>query len=152
MPRYSVITFDCYGTLIDWESGIADAFIATAAADGVTLTRESVLRAYAETEHRVQAQAYRLYREILRDTAARGPRARLAARRRTRGFLADSLPSGNRFPTPTPRWNASAPSAASASCRISTMEFRAAMRKHFTSSLGAEISQLYKAFGNACQK
>jgi 2-haloacid dehalogenase len=99
MPRYNVITFDCYGTLIDWESGIADAFITTAANDGVTLTREAVLRAYADSEHRVQAQSYRPYREILRDTTVRVARVvgwPLVAERA--GFLADSLPSWQPFP------------------------------------------------------
>lgn len=98
MARYSVITFDCYGTLIDWESGIANAFIETAANDGVMLTREAVLRAYADTEHRVQAASYRPYREILRDTATRVARVLgwpLAAERA--GFLADSLPSWRPF-------------------------------------------------------
>jgi 2-haloacid dehalogenase/putative hydrolase of the HAD superfamily len=99
MPRYDVITFDCYGTLIDWESGIADAFLTTAAADGVALTREAVLRAYADNEHRVQAQNYRPYREILRDTAVRVAAAvgwPLTSERA--GFLADSLPSWQPFP------------------------------------------------------
>jgi 2-haloacid dehalogenase len=99
MPRYSVITFDCYGTLIDWESGIANAFITTAAADGVTLTREAVLRAYAATEHRVQAQAYRPYREVLRDTAVRvAAIAHWPLMTERAGFLADSLPAWQPFP------------------------------------------------------
>src|SRR5258708_2951825 len=99
MPRYQVITFDCYGTLIDWESGIANAFRTTAAAEGVTLTREAVLRAYADTEHRVQAASYRPYRDILRDTAVRVAAVAgwpLMAERA--GFLADSLPSWQPFP------------------------------------------------------
>jgi 2-haloacid dehalogenase len=99
MPRYDVITFDCYGTLIDWESGIANAFINTAATDGVTLTREAVLRAYADTEHRVQEAGYRPYRDILRDTAVRVAAIvgwPLMAERA--GFLAGSLPSWQPFP------------------------------------------------------
>src|SRR5439155_663493 len=36
MRRYDVLTFDCYGTLIDWERGIGDAFEAAARADGVS--------------------------------------------------------------------------------------------------------------------
>ena len=99
MPRYDVITFDCYGTLIDWESGIANAFLTTAAADGVTLTREGVLRAYTETEHRVQAQSYRPYRDILRDTAVRVAAIvgwPIVSERAD--FLADSLPSWQPFP------------------------------------------------------
>jgi 2-haloacid dehalogenase/putative hydrolase of the HAD superfamily len=98
MPRYDVITFDCYGTLIDWESGIANAFIGTAATDGVTLTREAVLRAYADTEHRVQEAGYRPYRDILRDTAVRVAAIvgwPLMAERA--GFLAESLPSWQPF-------------------------------------------------------
>src|SRR3954451_16993981 len=98
MPRYAVITFDCYGTLIDWEFGIANAFINTAAADGVTLTREAVLRAYADTEHRVQAASYRPYREILRDTATRVARiVGWPLRAERADFLADSLPSWQPF-------------------------------------------------------
>src|SRR5438309_11952952 len=103
MPRYGVITFDCYGTLIDWESGIANAFLSTAAGDGVTLTREGVLRAYADTEHRVQAQNYRPYRDILRDTAVRVAAIvgwPLMAERAD--FLADSLPSWQPFPDTNP--------------------------------------------------
>jgi 2-haloalkanoic acid dehalogenase type II len=103
MPRYDVITFDCYGTLIDWESGIAGAFLRAAAADGVTLTRGDILRAYADVEHRVQAEGYRSYREILRDTATRVAKALgwpIASERA--GFLAESLPSWQPFPDTNP--------------------------------------------------
>src|SRR5438093_1437009 len=68
---YDVITFDCYGTLIDWESGIAAAFLEAARADGLALDRGEVLRAYAEMEPVVEAEAYRSYREILSETARR---------------------------------------------------------------------------------
>ncbi|HEV7427171.1 MAG TPA: HAD family hydrolase [Thermoanaerobaculia bacterium] len=99
MPRYDVITFDCYGTLIDWESGIANAFIRTAAMDGVTLTREAILRAYADTEHVVQTAGYQRYRDILRETALRVAAVvgwPLTPERAD--FLADSLPSWQPFP------------------------------------------------------
>jgi hypothetical protein len=32
-PRFDVITFDCYGTLIDWETGMQQAFAETFAAE-----------------------------------------------------------------------------------------------------------------------
>jgi len=32
---FDVITFDCYGTLVDWETGIAEAFLAAARREGV---------------------------------------------------------------------------------------------------------------------
>jgi 2-haloalkanoic acid dehalogenase type II len=94
MRRFDVLTFDCYGTLIDWERGIAEAFGAAARADGVTLERAAVLRAYHELEPGIQAERYRPYREVL-GLAARAVAERLgwslaAGRER---FLADSLPS-----------------------------------------------------------
>jgi FMN phosphatase YigB (HAD superfamily) len=67
--RYDVLTFDCYGTLIDWERGIGDAFEAAARVDGVTPDRAAVLRAYHEIEPLVQAERYRTYREVLTLTA-----------------------------------------------------------------------------------
>lgn len=103
MPRYQVITFDCYGTLIDWESGIADAFQSAANEGGLTLTRDEILRAYAAVERHVQADAYRNYREILADTADRVASIvgwNLPPERA--GFLAGSLPSWQPFPDTNP--------------------------------------------------
>jgi len=66
---YDVITFDCYGTLIDWEAGIAEAFREAAATDGVTLDPREALRAVFEREPEVQAAHYRSYRDVLTVTA-----------------------------------------------------------------------------------
>jgi 2-haloalkanoic acid dehalogenase type II len=99
MPRFDVVTFDCYGTLVDWERGIADAFRAAAAADGAVLDLAAVRAAYHEIEPVVQAERFRRYRDVLAETARR-----VAARlgwplSETRaGFLAESLPSWPPFP------------------------------------------------------
>ena len=94
MRRFDVLTFDCYGTLIDWERGIAEAFEAAARADGVTLARAAVLRAYHEVEPRVQAERYRRYRDVLA-LAARAVADRLgwALAPGREAFLAESLPA-----------------------------------------------------------
>jgi 2-haloacid dehalogenase/putative hydrolase of the HAD superfamily len=134
MPRYEIITFDCYGTLIDWESGISGAFLRAAAADGVTLRRDDVLRAYANIERNVEAEDYRSYREILGDTAVRVANALdwpLAADRAT--FLADSLPSWPPFPDTNP----SLERLVAAGCKLGILsniddDLLAATRKHFT--------------------
>jgi len=63
------VTFDVYGTLIDWESGIADAFQAEAERDGFTLDSAEVIRLFHETERQIQAGSYELYAEVLRRTA-----------------------------------------------------------------------------------
>jgi 2-haloalkanoic acid dehalogenase type II len=68
---YDVVTFDCYGTLVDWEEGIASAFVREAAEDGVVLDRARVLAAYHELEPEIEASGYRPYREILAATAVR---------------------------------------------------------------------------------
>ena len=65
MRRWDVVTFDCYGTLIDWERGIADAFRAALAADGVDLDLARVLAAYHALEPVVQAERFRSYRDVL---------------------------------------------------------------------------------------
>jgi 2-haloalkanoic acid dehalogenase type II len=94
-----VLTFDCYGTLIDWESGISDACIRTAAKDGVTLDRETVLRIHAEVEPQIQSAGFKPYRDVLREVAigiANRSGWKLAEGRAS--FLPDSLPSWKPFP------------------------------------------------------
>jgi 2-haloalkanoic acid dehalogenase type II len=94
MRRYDVLTFDCYGTLIDWERGIVEAFEAAARADGVTLARAALLHAYHEVEPEVERERYRPYREVLTLSAHRVAERlgwRIDARRAA--FLAESLPS-----------------------------------------------------------
>jgi 2-haloacid dehalogenase len=55
-------TFDCYGTLIDWNGGIGDAL----AGLWPDADREELLRRYHEIEPRVQLQGALPYREIMR--------------------------------------------------------------------------------------
>jgi 2-haloalkanoic acid dehalogenase type II len=99
MRRFDALTFDCYGTLIDWERGISEAFAAAARADGVALDLGAVLRAYHEVEPRVQAERYRRYRDVLALTA-RGVADRLGwtLPPGRESFLAESLPSWPPFP------------------------------------------------------
>jgi 2-haloalkanoic acid dehalogenase type II len=68
---FDIITFDCYGTLIDWEGGIAGAFLEEAQKDGISLRREDVLRAYELHEPIVEHERYRAYRDVLALTALR---------------------------------------------------------------------------------
>jgi 2-haloacid dehalogenase len=64
--RYEVLSFDCYGTLIDWESGILAALGGLLGRHGVEPPdRGELLALYAELEPAAQAGAYRPYREVL---------------------------------------------------------------------------------------
>jgi Predicted hydrolase (HAD superfamily) len=133
MPRYDIITFDCYGTLIDWESGITGAFLHAAAAAGVTLRREDVLREYAKTERHVESEVYRSYGDVLQQTATRVANALgwpLAYEHA--GFLGDSLPSWQPFRDTNPALER----LAAAGCRLGILsniddDLLAATRKHF---------------------
>jgi 2-haloalkanoic acid dehalogenase type II len=99
MRRYDVLTFDCYGTLIDWERGLGDAFAAAARADGIALDRAALLGAYHEIEPVVQAERYRSYRDVLSLTARRvTERLGWALAPGRERFLPESLPSWPAFP------------------------------------------------------
>ncbi|MEZ6241901.1 MAG: haloacid dehalogenase type II [Phycisphaerales bacterium] len=60
------ITFDCYGTLIDWSSGILAALAPFRHRIGIA-DDAALLAAYAEHEHRVEAGAWLAYRDVLRE-------------------------------------------------------------------------------------
>jgi 2-haloacid dehalogenase/putative hydrolase of the HAD superfamily len=102
--RDRVLTFDCYGTLIDWESGIAGAFASAAARAGRPAPdRRAVLDAYAAAEAEVEAGPWRPYREVLTAAAARAAQALGWAVDETGArFLAESLPSWTPFPDTNP--------------------------------------------------
>jgi 2-haloalkanoic acid dehalogenase type II len=68
---YEILTFDCYGTLIDWRRGISDAFARIGAAVGRPVDRERVLELHARLEPEIQGQAYKPYREVLDELAPR---------------------------------------------------------------------------------
>ncbi len=67
---FEVITFDRYGTLIDWEEGIRTVFGKAAAQDGVRLDESRIIETYATNERKVEAEGYRSYRSVLSESAA----------------------------------------------------------------------------------
>jgi 2-haloacid dehalogenase len=60
-----VLTFDCYGTLIDWETGITGSLQPILHRHGVELDDERVLESYAEFESAAERGPYMIYREVL---------------------------------------------------------------------------------------
>jgi 2-haloacid dehalogenase/putative hydrolase of the HAD superfamily len=65
----SFVTFDVYGTLIDWETGVYDAFTAEAERDGFTIERDELISQFHEVQRQIEAGSYELYAEVLRRTA-----------------------------------------------------------------------------------
>ncbi len=98
-----IITFDCYGTLIDWESGIKTAFQTEAAKDGVELEGNQIIAAYSAEEPAVESQPYRPYREVLAETARRvAGKLGWDLKPERAGFLAASLPDWRPFADTNP--------------------------------------------------
>jgi 2-haloacid dehalogenase len=63
---FKALTFDCYGTLIDWESGMIEALQPLIRRVGRSLSRNEILEAHARHESRQQLQTpTKLYRELL---------------------------------------------------------------------------------------
>jgi len=68
--RFDVLTFDCYGTLIDWEAGILAALRAPLGAHGIAESDDDVLAAFARHEAEIEAGPYRRYRDVLGEVLA----------------------------------------------------------------------------------
>ena len=62
--RFRALTFDCYGTLIDWETGLLAALQRILRAHAQNLTDQQILDIYGELEPKAQ-NPYRRYREVL---------------------------------------------------------------------------------------
>ena len=63
------VTFDVYGTLIDWEDGAYQAFQKEADRDGYTLARDEVIPLFLQHQREIMGGSYELYAEVLRRTA-----------------------------------------------------------------------------------
>ena len=87
------VTFDCYGTLIDWETGAYDAYATEAERDGFTIDRSTMIGHFIDIQHQVQSGSYELYAEVLRRTAVRSAREMGWELEPSRsGFLPASVP------------------------------------------------------------
>ncbi|MDJ0635144.1 MAG: haloacid dehalogenase type II [Xenococcaceae cyanobacterium MO_188.B29] len=64
--QYKIITFDCYGTLIDWESGMLGALKPLLASHGVDLEDEEILKKFAEFESAQEQGEYSKYYDVLK--------------------------------------------------------------------------------------
>jgi 2-haloacid dehalogenase len=70
--QFDALTFDCYGTLIDWEAGILAGLRRVL---GGQAPDDELLERYAQYEAAAEAGSYRRYRDILEEglrTVARG--------------------------------------------------------------------------------
>ncbi|HST56545.1 MAG TPA: HAD-IA family hydrolase [Solirubrobacteraceae bacterium] len=86
------LTFDVYGTLIDWETGIYDAFAKEAARDDFKIDRAVLIPLFHEISQEIESGSYELYAEVLRRTAIEiAKRLEWPLEPSRSGFLPDSV-------------------------------------------------------------
>lgn len=97
--RYKVLTFDCYGTLIDWESGILSALKPLLSTHQINMTDEAILELYAEVEADLEAGDYFKYRQVLETAVQRlGDRLGFTPSFAEKSALPDSVQHWPPFP------------------------------------------------------
>ena len=98
--RFEWVSFDCYGTLVDWETGISTAVGEVLESHGIRKSRTEVLALFADAEPRVQgSEDFLEYRTVLRRVmAAIGEEVGIACSESELGCLADTLPGWPVFP------------------------------------------------------
>jgi 2-haloacid dehalogenase len=65
------ITFDCYGTLIDWEGGIRDAVKRLTDRNGFNINLDGISDEYIKIELQIEGEQYRKYHDVLQLSAKR---------------------------------------------------------------------------------
>jgi 5-(carboxyamino)imidazole ribonucleotide mutase len=93
------ITFDCYGTLIDWESGILDALRPVFARAGRDLDEAEVLESFAKYEAEAEQGRYRTYRMVLKSVMEKlNAQYKLRVGPKSRSLLVNSMSDWKPFP------------------------------------------------------
>jgi 2-haloacid dehalogenase len=97
--RFEYLTFDCYGTLIDWETGILTALRPIVAKHACAAGDDELLENYAELESTIEEGPYMPYRQVLAEVVrGLGTRLGFSPDDKDVRALPDSLPSWPAFP------------------------------------------------------
>lgn len=90
--RFQFITFDCYGTLIDWESGLLPVLRSVLSNHGKSCDDPTLLKLYGEFEASAEQGAFRPYREVLKEVVRKiGDEFGFTASQQEQSSLPDSL-------------------------------------------------------------
>lgn len=100
LPEFAALTFDCYGTLIDWERGLLTVLRPWAERESINASEDQLLEAFAAAESAAEAAAPGgLYSDILVDVHQRLARAfRVAPSKGDAEALARSVGDWPAFP------------------------------------------------------
>ncbi len=90
--RYEALTFDCYGTLVDWETGMLGALKPLLSQHGVELDDDAILDLFAEFEAGLEQGEYKPYRHVLEQVVQKfGERFGFSPSEAERSALPDSI-------------------------------------------------------------
>ena len=99
LSRFAVLSFDCYGTMIDWEAGIFAALRPVLAAHNKRVNDVTLLKIYSELELEAEQQTYVSYREVLQSVIRGfGKRMGFDCSEDEIGSLPESLAAWQPFP------------------------------------------------------
>jgi len=101
--RFTAISFDCYGTLIDWESGILPTLRAVLNRHQQSATDSALLELYGELEAEAETGTYQSYRKVLESVVQRfGEHLGFTPGSDELRFLHESVPAWLPFPDTVP--------------------------------------------------
>ena len=97
--RYEILTFDCYGTLIEWEAGILPVLRRILSAHKKSVDDATLLRLYGDFEERAEQRTFQPYREVLQSVVRQfGEELKFTPSRTEQESLLESLPSWKPWP------------------------------------------------------
>jgi 2-haloacid dehalogenase len=97
--RFEILTFDCYGTLINWEDGILRCLRCILAAYGKDADDATILQLYGDFEARAEQGTYRCYRDVLQSVVKQfGEQLGFAPTDHETRSLPESLPNWKPWP------------------------------------------------------
>jgi 2-haloacid dehalogenase len=97
--RYEILTFDCYGTLIDWETGIFSALHRILSAHGKKIDDATLLKLYGDFEQQAEQAPYQRYRDALASVVGQfGDHLGFTPSAEERTSLADSMAKWRPWP------------------------------------------------------
>ncbi|HKT87245.1 MAG TPA: haloacid dehalogenase type II [Candidatus Sulfotelmatobacter sp.] len=97
--RFEILTFDCYGTLIDWEAGILAGMQRILAAHGKRVDDATLLELYGDFEAQAESGAFQSYRDVLASVVRQfGDEFKFTPSTEEERALSASLPSWKPWP------------------------------------------------------
>jgi len=100
---FEILTFDCYGTLINWEAGILPVLRRILDAHGQVLEDHSLLQLYGDFEQRAEQGTFQSYRQVLKSVVRQfGERLGFVPSTEEENLLPDSLPAWEPWPDTVP--------------------------------------------------